>query len=83
MCLCGQRNSDTVKGVSFMGRRSEVVVAGSDTGHVFAWDRHSGQRLCTVLGDRIGAVNCLQGHPLGLPVLATCGLEHSAKVWSP
>lgn len=66
-----------------MGKRSEVVVAGSDSGHIIAWDRYTGNHLCTVKADKDGAVNCLHGHPAGLPILATSGLEHTAKVWSP
>lgn len=33
----GAVNSRTVKEVGWLGRRGEVVLAGSDTGHLFAW----------------------------------------------
>jgi WD repeat-containing protein 42A len=78
----GHRNTDTVKQVSLFGNRSESVVSGSDCGHIFLWDIHSGQLLKVLKGDRIGAVNCLASHPI-LPLLATSGLEDDAKLWMP
>ena len=39
----GHRNSQTVKGVNFMGWSDEWVVSGSDCGHVFIWDKKTGR----------------------------------------
>lgn len=33
-------------------------------------------------GDDAGVVNCLEPHP-SMPVLATSGLEHNVKIWTP
>jgi len=33
-------------------------------------------------GDHAGVVNCLEPHPW-MPVLATSGLEHDVKIWTP
>lgn len=33
-------------------------------------------------GDDAGVVNCLEPHP-SMPVLATSGLEHMVKIWTP
>ena len=44
----GHRNSQTVKGVNFMGAADEWVVSGSDCGHIFVWDKRSG-RLCRMV----------------------------------
>ncbi|KAG5187598.1 WD40-repeat-containing domain protein [Tribonema minus] len=96
---CGEQRGDAAPAaapVSFFGPRSEYVVSGSDCGHVFIWDTGTGAlvnllkaTLSLLLldtqrthGDRVGAVNCLEPHPF-LPVLATSGLEHDAKIWRP
>lgn len=80
---CGHRNRDTVKGVSFFGPNDEYVVSGCDTGHLFVYDRSSGDVVQYGLGDRIGAINSLAPHPLGLPLLATSGLEMTVRLWEP
>ena len=33
-------------------------------------------------GDKGGTINCLEPHPY-LPVMATSGLDHDAKIWVP
>jgi WD40 repeat protein len=79
----GHRNEQTVKGVAFMGPRSEYIVSGCDTGHIFVWDKATGGLVNAWKGDRRGAVNCLSPHPLDVPVLLTSGLSHFACVWEP
>jgi WD40 repeat protein len=76
----GHRNCDTVKQVNYYGLRSEFVVSGSDCGNIFIWSAKSGKVVRLMKGDSIGAINCLTPHPT-LPILITCGLEHTAKVW--
>jgi WD repeat-containing protein 42A len=66
--------------VSFLGARSEYVVSGSDCGHLFFWDTHTGQTLQMLHADKAGAINCLATHPY-LPILASSGLESDAKIW--
>ncbi|CAN0109051.1 unnamed protein product, partial [Phaeothamnion confervicola] len=78
----GHLNEQTVKQVNFFGPRSEYVVSGSDCGHIFFWDKESGTLANLLHGDRAGAVNCLEAHPTE-PILATSGLEHTAKLWRP
>ncbi|KAG8508066.1 DDB1- and CUL4-associated factor 8 [Galemys pyrenaicus] len=78
----GHRNNATVKGVNFYGPRSEFVVSGSDCGHVFLWEKSSCQIVQFMEGDKGGTVNCLEPHPY-LPVMATSGLDHDAKIWAP
>ena len=39
----GHRNSQTVKGVNFYGKRSEYIISGSDCGHLFVWRTANGQ----------------------------------------
>ena len=80
----GHRNSDTVKGVSYYGPRSEWVVQGCDTGHIFFYRTATGRIVNMVKGDVRGAVNSLTPHPDPLqPALLTSGLEHTAKLWQP
>ena len=38
------------------------VMSGSDCGHIFVWDRHSGEHLMLLEADN-HVVNCLQPHP--------------------
>ncbi|XP_045711803.1 DDB1- and CUL4-associated factor 8-like [Phyllostomus hastatus] len=79
----GHRNNATVKGVNFYGPGSEFVVSGSDDGHIFLWEKSSCQIIQLLeRGDRAGTVNCLEPHPY-LPVMATSGLDHDAKIWAP
>ncbi|KZV35132.1 hypothetical protein F511_06838 [Dorcoceras hygrometricum] len=77
----GHRNSQTVKGVSFFGPNDDYVMSGSDCGHVFFWKKKGGQLVCLMSGDR-HVVNQLESHPQ-IPVLATCGIEKSIKIWAP
>ncbi|XP_054436995.1 DDB1- and CUL4-associated factor 8-like [Pteronotus mesoamericanus] len=79
----GHRNNATVKGVNFYGPRSEFVVSGSDGGHIFLWEKSSCQVVQLLEGgDRAGTVNCVEPHPY-LPMMATSGLDHDAKIWAP
>lgn len=78
----GHRNNHTVKGVNFYGPKSEFIVSGSDCGHVFLWDKETEQIVQYLTGDDNGAINVLEPHPT-LPVLATSGLDHEVKIWSP
>lgn len=68
----GHLNSETVKGVSFMGVADEYVVSGSDCGHVYIWSKQDGKLQKLVKGDR-SVVNCLEPHPYLPATLATSG----------
>ncbi|XP_035144503.3 DDB1- and CUL4-associated factor 8-like protein 2 [Callithrix jacchus] len=78
----GHRNNTTVKGVNFYGPRSEFVVSGSDCGHIFFWEKSSCQIIQLLKHDPEGTINCLEPHPY-LPMLATSGLDHDVKIWTP
>ncbi|XP_062130631.1 DDB1- and CUL4-associated factor 8 isoform X1 [Drosophila sulfurigaster albostrigata] len=78
----GHINSRTIKGVNFFGPRSEYVVSGSDCGNIFFWDKNTEAVINLKKGDLSGVVNCLEPHPW-MPVLATSGLEHKVKIWTP
>lgn len=78
----GHLNSDTVKGVSFMGVADEYVMSGSDCGHVYVWSKQDGKLQQLLKGDR-HVVNCLEPHPYLPATLATSGIENDIKIWSP
>jgi hypothetical protein len=77
----GLRNSNTVKGIAFLGPRSEYIAAGCDAGTLWIIDKATGRVVMHRRGDRVGAINCISPHPdPAVPCLLTSGLQHSAKV---
>ncbi|GAB1302949.1 DDB1 and CUL4-associated factor 8-like [Apodemus speciosus] len=78
----GHRNNATVKGVHFYGPKSQFVMSGSDCGHIFIWEKSSCQIVQFLEADEGGTINCIDPHPY-LPVLASSGLDHEVKIWSP
>lgn len=77
----GHCNVKTVKDVNFYGLNDEYVVSGSDSGHVFIWDRQSGDLLNILEGDG-EVVNVVQGHPYE-PMIAASGIDNTVKIFSP
>lgn len=77
----GHCNVKTVKDVNFFGLDDEYVVSGSDSGHVFIWDRKTTQILSILEGDG-EVVNVVQGHPYE-PTMAVSGIDHTIKIFSP
>ncbi|KAF7286479.1 DDB1- and CUL4-associated factor 6-like isoform X2 [Rhynchophorus ferrugineus] len=76
----GHRNARTmIKEATFWG--SDYVMSGSDCGHVFIWDRHTAELKMLLQADQ-HVVNCLRPHP-HLPLLASSGIDHDIKLWSP
>lgn len=56
-------------------------MSGSDCGHVFIWDRYTCEIVMLLTADS-HVVNCVQPHPTR-PLLATSGIDHNVKLWSP
>ncbi|KAL5984043.1 hypothetical protein ACLOJK_018145 [Asimina triloba] len=77
----GHRNCDTVKGVSFFGPNCKFVASGSDCGRIFIWRKRGGELLRVMEGDR-RVVNCIEPHPHAT-ILATSGIDHDIKIWTP
>ncbi|USP82491.1 WD repeat protein iqw1 [Curvularia clavata] len=77
----GHCNVKTVKDVNYFGLHDEYVVSGSDSGHVFIWDRKTAQLLNILEGDG-EVVNVIQGHPYE-PLMAVSGIDHTVKIFSP
>ncbi|XP_061337441.1 uncharacterized protein LOC133284445 isoform X2 [Gastrolobium bilobum] len=77
----GHRNCETVKGVNFFGPNCEYVVSGSDCGRIFVWKKKGGQLIRVMEADK-HVVNCIESHPHTI-VLASSGIEHDIKIWTP
>lgn len=61
--------------------RKGYIVAGSDDGYAYIYDRATGLLVGTVAADD-DVCNCVQPHP-SLPLLATSGIENVIRLWSP
>ncbi|PGH23265.1 hypothetical protein AJ80_02681 [Polytolypa hystricis UAMH7299] len=77
----GHCNVKTVKDVNYFGLNDEYVVSGSDSGHVFIWDRKT-SKLVNILEGDSDVVNVVQGHPYE-PTLAVSGIDRTIKIFSP
>ncbi|KAK6170174.1 hypothetical protein SNE40_018634 [Patella caerulea] len=76
----GHRNARTmIKEANFWG--DNFVMSGSDCGHIFIWDRQTGEVVMLLEADR-HVVNCLQPHPFD-PILASSGIDYDIKLWAP
>jgi WD40 repeat protein len=79
----GARNEKTmIKECAFYPRPNpEWILAGSDDGKVFCWNKETGLVETILEGDsRIS--NCLAPHPT-LPMLAVSGIDHDIKIFEP
>lgn len=56
----GHCNVKTVKDVNFFGLQDEYVVSGSDSGHLFIWDKKTSELVNILKGDS-EVVNVIQG----------------------
>lgn len=61
--------------------QSQFIVAGSDDGLFFIWDKKTENNLLILKGDS-SIVNCLQPHPSEF-LLATSGIDNEVKLWTP
>lgn len=80
MKYMGHRNARTmIKEATFWG--NDYVMSGSDCGHVFTWNRRTGELVMLMEADQ-HVVNCLQPHPT-MPYLATSGIDYDIKLYTP
>ncbi|KAG9510632.1 WD and tetratricopeptide repeats protein 1 [Fragariocoptes setiger] len=80
--FCGHCNITTdIKEANFFGGDGQYIVAGSDDGAFFIWDKTTTNLLKAFKGDD-QIVNCLQPHP-DICLLATSGIDHVVRLWSP
>lgn len=77
--FCGHCNTTTdIKEANFFG---DFIVAGSDDGSFFIWNRETTNIVKIMKGDE-SIVNCLQPHPSSC-CLATSGIESVVRIWTP
>ena len=80
--FCGHCNTTTdIKEANFFGSEGQYIVAGSDDGNFFCWDRNTTNIVKVLRGDE-QIVNCLQSHP-SIGLLATSGIDPVVKLWVP
>lgn len=69
----------------FLGADGEVIASCSDDGHLFFWDRYSGELLLCRKADAETLLT-VRAHPHGkhngFLALATAGRDHCCRVWS-
>ncbi|OAD59937.1 WD and tetratricopeptide repeats protein 1 [Eufriesea mexicana] len=82
MRFYGHCNTTTdIKEANFFGNNGQYIVAGSDDGSFFIWDRNTTNIVRVLRGDE-RIVNCLQPHPTTC-LLATSGIDPVVRLWSP
>lgn len=78
----GHCNTTTdIKEANYFGRNGEFIVAGSDDGNFFIWNRKT-CKVHSVYKADMAIVNCVQPHP-EICLMATSGIDHDIKIWSP
>lgn len=78
----GACNTTTdIKEAVFFGQSGQFIVAGSDCGCMFLWNRATTNLVEAWHGDE-SIVNCLQPHP-SLCLLATSGIDPVVRLWTP
>ncbi|KAK3097055.1 hypothetical protein FSP39_005944 [Pinctada imbricata] len=80
--FCGHCNTTTdIKEANYFGSNGQYIVAGSDDGSFFIWERSTTNIVRVLRGDD-SIVNCLQPHPTNC-LLATSGIDPVVRLWSP
>ena len=67
--------------LSLFFSNGQYIVAGSDDGSFFIWERRTSNIVRVLRGDD-SIVNCLQPHPTHC-LLATSGIDPVVRLWSP
>lgn len=79
---CGHCNINTdIKEANFFGSNGNFIVAGSDDGAFYIWDKETTNLIKAAHGDH-QILNAIQPHP-EICMLATSGIESTVKLWSP
>lgn len=78
----GHCNTTTdIKEANYFGYDGQFIVAGSDDGNFFVWERKSGNIHSIYKADS-AIVNCVLPHP-EICLMATSGIDHDIKIWCP
>ncbi|XP_053680694.1 WD and tetratricopeptide repeats protein 1 [Anopheles nili] len=77
----GHWNTKTdIKEANYFGD-ANYIVAGSDDGNFYIWNRHTGIIHSAYRADEM-IVNCVQPHPY-VCLVATSGIDHEVRLWTP
>lgn len=80
--FCGHCNTTTdIKEANFFGSNGQFIVAGSDDGSFFIWEKATTNIVRVLRGDE-SIVNCLEPHPVTC-MLATSGIDPVVRLWTP
>lgn len=78
----GYCNTETdIKEAAFFGNNDAFIVAGSDDGRAFIWNKVTGKLVNAIVADET-ILNCVRPHPFD-SCLATSGIEDVIRLWSP
>ncbi|CAI6375592.1 unnamed protein product [Macrosiphum euphorbiae] len=69
------------KEADFFGSRNQFIIAGSDDGLIYLWEKNTEKNLLTLQGHKF-VVNCIQPHPSEF-LFATSSIDSKVKLWSP
>lgn len=70
-----------IKEANYFGHNNDYIVAGSDDGNFFIWDRHT-CNIHSIYKADSAIVNCVLPNP-HVCMIATSGIDYSIKIWSP
>ncbi|XP_032585821.1 WD and tetratricopeptide repeats protein 1 [Drosophila mojavensis] len=70
-----------IKEANYLGLNGEFIAAGSDDGNFYIWEGDTAKIRAVYRADS-AIVNCVQPHP-SICMLATSGIDHDIKIWSP
>ncbi|KAL7059724.1 hypothetical protein AAHC03_013235 [Spirometra sp. Aus1] len=70
-----------IKEANFFGGDGQFIVAGSDCGSMFIWDRQT-TNIVHILQADSATVNCVQPHPSACQI-ASSGIDSVIRLWSP
>lgn len=70
-----------IKEANYLGLNGEFIAAGSDDGNFYIWEGETAKIRAVYRADS-AIVNCVQPHP-SICMLATSGIDHDIKIWSP
>ncbi|EST05149.2 WD40 repeat [Kalmanozyma brasiliensis GHG001] len=79
----GHKLSQHVIGCGFGGIDENFVISGSEDAKIYIWHRASGRLIETLTGHEIGSVNAVAWHPKDALTVASCGDDHTVRIWRP
>ncbi|CDU26433.1 uncharacterized protein SPSC_06627 [Sporisorium scitamineum] len=79
----GHKLSQHVIGCGFGGIDENFVVSGSEDAKIYIWHRASGRLIETLVGHDAGSVNAVAWHPKDPLTIASCGDDHTVRIWRP